>query len=224
MFINKIYNMCVKLLQGYVIPFAIYKENTPMKKIISISLAFIMIALSFCACSKPTAKMSEGNVKKTVNTAFSALKDFDTEDLKKYVDSSTLSIIIAYAEQHQQFIDLGKAIFKNLDYEIKEVDLDRKTVVVSVKNKNLAAAAQNFADGLKGFSTFELLSKLSDETWLDEKLSELTSAISASPDKEDYVDITLHIKEAGDHLTIGFTGEAEDEVSGGAITAIKSVF
>lgn len=53
-----------------------------MKKIISISLAFIMIALSFCACSKPTAKMSEGNVKKTVNTAFSALKDFDTEDLK----------------------------------------------------------------------------------------------------------------------------------------------
>lgn len=195
-----------------------------MKKIISLSLAVIMIALSLCACSKPTAKMSEGNIKKTVNTAFSALKDFDTEDLRKYVDSSTLSIIISYAEQHRQLADLGKAIFKNLDYEIKEIDIDRKTVVVSVKNKNLASAAQTFADGLKGFSTFELLSKLSDDTWLDENLSELTSAISASPDKEEYVDITLHVKEAGDHLTLGFTSDAEDEVSGGAITAIKSVF
>ncbi len=195
-----------------------------MKKIISLSLAVIMIALSLCACSKPTAKMSEGNIKKTVNTAFSALKDFDTEDLRKYVDSSTLSIIISYAEQHRQLADLGKAIFKNLDYEIKEIDVDRKTVVVSVKNKNLASAAQTFADGLKGFSTFELLSKLSDDTWLDENLSELTSAISASPDKEEYVDITLHVKEAGDHLTLGFTSDAEDEVSGGAITAIKSVF
>lgn len=195
-----------------------------MKKIISLSLAVIMIAMSFCACSKPNAKMTEGNVKKTVNTAFSALKDFDTDDLKTYVESSTLSLIIVYASQHQQFVDLGQAIFKNLDYEIKEIDLDRKTVVVSVKNKDLSVAAQSFADSLKGFSPFELLAKLSDNKWLDEKLGELTSAIKSSPDKADYVDITLHIKEAGDHLTLSFTDEAENEVSGGAITAIKSVF
>lgn len=197
-----------------------------MKKFISITLAFIMIALSFCACSKPNAKLTESNVKKTVNTAFTALKDFNTENLKTYVNSGTLNLIITYAEKHQQFVDLGKAIFKNLDYEIKEVNLDLKTVTVSVKNKNLTDAAQNFANELKSknLSTFQLLSKLSDENWLNENLSALTSAIEASPDKDEYVDITLHIQQKEDHLMLSFTGDAEDQVSGGAVTAIKSVF
>lgn len=197
-----------------------------MKKFISITLAFIMIALSFCACSKPNAKLTESNVKKTVNTAFTALKDFNTEDLKTYVNSGTLNLIITYAEKHQQFVDLGKAIFKNLDYEIKEVNLDLKTVTVSVKNKNLTDAAQNFANELKSknLSTFQLLSKLSDKNWLNENLSALTSAIEASPDKDEYVDITLHIQQKEDHLMLSFTGDAEDQVSGGAVTAIKSVF
>ncbi len=195
-----------------------------MKKIISLTLAVIMIALSFCGCSKPNAKLTEGNIKKTVNTAFTALKDFDTEDLRKYVDSGTLNLIITYAEQHEQFIKLGQAIFKNLDYEIKEINLDLKTVTVSVKNKNLYSAAQNFADGLKGYSTVELLSKLSDENWLNNNLAELTAAIEAAPDSDSYVDITLHIKQEKNRLVLNFTGDAEDQVSGGAITAIKSVF
>jgi len=195
-----------------------------MKKIISISLAVILIALSFCACSKPTAELTEGNVKKTVNTAFSALKDFNTEDLKKYVSSGTLNLIITYAEQHEQFIDLGKAIFKNLDYEIKEVNLDLKTVTVSVKNKNLSEAAQSFAGGLTGLTAFQMLSKLSDEEWLNSSLSQLTSAIDASPDNDGYIDITLHIRQESDHLVLSFTSEAENQVSGGAIEAIRSAF
>lgn len=195
-----------------------------MKKIISITLAAVIIALSFCACSKPNAKLTEGNVKKTVNTAFSALKDFNTEDLKTYVSSGTLDLIITYAEQHEQFVDLGQAIFKNLDYEIKEINLDLKTVTISVKNKNLTSAAQNFADGLKGYSTFQLLSKLSDENWLNSSLAELTQTISDSPDTDSYTDITLHIKQEGDHLVLIFPGDTEDMVSGGAISAIKSVF
>lgn len=195
-----------------------------MKKIISLTLAVIMIALSFCACSKPNAELTENNVKKTVNTAFTALKDFNTEDLRTYVNSNTLNLIITYAEKHQQFVDLGQAIFKNLDYEIKDINLDLKTVTVSVTNKNLASAAQNFADSLKVYSTFQLLSKLSDKEWLNSNLSSLTDAIKASPDKEGYVDITLHINQKDDHLVLTFTSEAEDEVSGGAVSAIQSVF
>ena len=51
----------------------------------------------------------------TVDQAFSALKDFNTKKLEKYVDSKTLSVIISYANKHDQFADLGKALFKNLE-------------------------------------------------------------------------------------------------------------
>ena len=63
---------------------------------------------------------------KTVDTAFAALKEFDTDTLQKYVDSSTLNTIVGYAEKHEQLKQLGQAIFENVDYEIKSIDLDKK--------------------------------------------------------------------------------------------------
>ena len=83
-----------------------------MKKLLSLVLA-LLLALSFAGCSGSTA-MTEKNVTATVDQAFSALKDFNTKKLEKYVDSKTLSVIITYANKHDQFADLGKALFKNL--------------------------------------------------------------------------------------------------------------
>lgn len=196
-----------------------------MKKIISVLTVIAMMAVIFCGCSKPNAELTESNVTKTVDVAFSALKNFDTEDLQTYVNSSTLDLIITYANQHQQFVDLGKAIFKNLDYQIKDIDLENKTVTVSVTNKNLRDAAQSFVEKLtSAYTTFQILGKLSNETWLNQKLDELTSAINESQMNDGYIDITLNIEQSGDHLVLSFDDDAEDAVSGGAITAIKSVF
>lgn len=196
-----------------------------MKKIISVLTVIAMMAVIFCGCSKPNAELTENNVTKTVDVAFSALKNFDTEDLQTYVNSSTLDLIITYANQHQQFVDLGKAIFKNLDYQIKDIDLENKTVTVSVTNKNLRDAAQSFVEKLtSAYTTFQILGKLSNETWLNQKLDELTSAINESQMNDGYIDITLNIEQSGDHLVLSFDDDAEDAVSGGAITAIKSVF
>ncbi len=210
----------------YIIKLLIFTQGgLSMKKIISVLTVIAMMAVIFCGCSKPNAELTESNVTKTVDVAFSALKNFDTEDLQTYVNSSTLDLIITYANQHQQFVDLGKAIFKNLDYQIKDIDLENKTVTVSVTNKNLRDAAQSFVEKLtSAYTTFQILGKLSNETWLNQKLDELTSAINESQMNDGYIDITLNIEQSGDHLVLSFDDDAEDAVSGGAITAIKSVF
>ena len=110
-----------------------------MKKTLSILLCIAFMLVSFTACSSNA--MTEKNVTKTVDTAFAALKEFDTDTLQKYVDSTTLNTIVGYAEKHEQLKQLGQAIFENVDYEIKSIDLDKKTVTVTVKNKDLAQSA-----------------------------------------------------------------------------------
>lgn len=118
-----------------------------MKKTLSILLCLAFMLVSFTACSSNA--MTEKNVTKTVDTAFAALKEFDTDTLQKYVDSSTLNTIVGYAEKHEQLKQLGQAIFENVDYEIKSIDLDKKTVTLTVKNKDLAQGASEFANELK---------------------------------------------------------------------------
>lgn len=55
-----------------------------MKKTLSILLCLAFMLVSFTACSSNA--MTEKNVTKTVDTAFAALKEFDTDTLQKYVD------------------------------------------------------------------------------------------------------------------------------------------
>lgn len=202
------------------IPQGIRRKN--MKKTVSLILAVIMIAATFASCTGPNADMTEENITATVDTAFTALVEFDTETLTKYVDSSTLNVIIDYAEDHDQFVQLGKEIFANLTYEIKSIDTENKTVTVSVKNKDLYLTAQAFTVQLtQKYSTLQLLNLLKSDAWLDNNLSELTADIGEAKMLEESTDITLTIDDSGKNLVLGFDENAENGVSGGALAAIK---
>lgn len=195
-----------------------------MKKTLSLVLALIL-CLSFTACSGPNAEMTEENITETVATVETALKEFDTEALDKYVDSATLSVIIKYAEEHKQFSQLGKAIFENLELEVKEIDIDNKTVTVTAKNKDLSEATSEFAEKLQSnYSNFALLKKLNDDAFLDEKLTELQDKINACQMMDSGVDIVLNIQQDSKNLVLSFDENAEDTVSGGALSAIKSIY
>lgn len=194
-----------------------------MKKTLSILLCLAFILVSFTACSSNA--MAEKNVTKTVDTAFAALKEFDTDTLQKYVDSSTLNTIVGYAEKHEQLKQLGQAIFENVDYKIKSIDLDKKTVTVTVKNKDLAQGASDFANELKkDYSAFQLLAKLSDDTFLDSRLAQLKEKIADAQMEENGVDITLNIEQGSKNLKLTFDDTAENAVSGGALSSIKAIF
>jgi hypothetical protein len=195
-----------------------------MKKIISVFLCVVMICLCFSGCSSSN-ELTEANVEKTVDKAFSALADFNTKDLKKYVDSTTLSTIITYADSHDQFVELGKAIFENLSYEITDIDLDNQTVTISVQNKDLYSVASNFASQLKeDYSTFQLLIKLGDDNFLDRKLSTLCNGIANAELSGSTTDITLSIEQGSKNLVLVFDDDAENAVSGGALSAIKQIY
>lgn len=194
-----------------------------MKKGIALFLSIVLIICCFSACAKTSAEMTQENITATADTVFTALKEFNTEDLETYVSSSTLSVIMSYAKQHEQFAELGRAMFANLTYEITAIDTANKTVTLSVSNKDLALVAGDFASDLMGkYSTFNLLSNLSSDTWLDSNLSILTEDIDAAPMMSQPAEITVTIQQADDNLVFAFDENAENGVSGGALGAIKS--
>lgn len=195
-----------------------------MKKMISAILCIVLLGATLCSCSKTSSDLTEDNIKKTTETAFAALVDFDTDKLEKFVDSSTLNVIMNYAKSHSQFSDLGKAIFENLTYEIKSIDVDAKTVTVSVKNKDLYEPAASFTKELLGtYSTMQLLGNLSNNSWLDTNLKTLTDKISAAGMQNDEQTITLSVSQGDGCLVLGFDEDAENAVSGGALKAIKEI-
>ena len=65
------------------------------------------------------------------------------------------------------------------------IDIDNKQVTVKIINKDLQEVAGTFADNLKkDYSTFQLLAKLSDDNFLDRKLSELCEEIGRASWRE----------------------------------------
>ncbi len=196
-----------------------------MKKILSITICIIMIAISFAGCSSPNAEMTEENITKTVETVETALKEFDTDKLGKYVDSPTLTTIITYSKGHEQFTKLGQAIFENLTIEITNIDIENSTVTISVSNKDLSYTANNFAKELKEqFSSFQLLANLNNDDFLDSKLQWLCNEIERAEMLPNAYEITLSIEQRDKNLVLSFDDGAEDAVSGGALTGIKKIY
>ena len=199
-----------------------------MKKFTVVFLSILIVAFSFTACSsKPNNKLTEKNITNTIDTIFDALKEFDSSTVKRYVESSTLDTILTYASKKDQFRKLGVAMFENLQYEIKEIDTDNKTVMLAVKNKDLSEVASEYTKNLlKEYASIsgmlQLLKDIQNDTWLDTNLSVLTKGISNAAMKDEETDITLSFEQKNDRLVFTFTQTAEDAVSGGALTAINN--
>lgn len=195
-----------------------------MKKIMCLALALIL-CLSFTACSGPNAEMTEENITETVEVAETALKEFDTKKLEKYVDSSTLKIIISYAENHDQFKELGEAIFANLSLTINNIDTENGTVTLTALNKDLRDVTSNFASDLKGsYSALDLLRQLDDDNFLDTNLAVLQSGIDQAQMMPTGTVITLTIEQDKKNLKLKFDEQAENAVSGGALSAVKNIY
>ncbi|MBR4240638.1 MAG: hypothetical protein IKR97_00285 [Eubacterium sp.] len=176
------------------------------------------------ACSAGT-ELSEQNINKTVLIVEKALKDFDEEDLKRYVESETLSKILSVSGGKKQFKELGEAIFENLSVEITSIDLAKSSVTVSVLNKDLAQGASDFAEDLKAsYSNFQLLGKLQDDDFLNSKVSFLKEEISKAEMQNSSTTITLSVKKSKKNLVLVFDENAENAVSGGALGAIMKAF
>lgn len=196
-------------------------KNIP-KILLSVLLA-VALAFSFSSCSK-SVELTEENVIETVAVVEDSLKKFDSKKLEKYVNSSTLSTIMRYADKHKQFKELGKAIFSDLRITVDDVDIKNQTVTVTVKNKDLSSVASDFAEKLKNnYSAVQLLNKLDDDDFLDFSLNQLVESMDAVDDETE-VTVTLNVKKGDKNLVLTFDDDSEDAVSGGALTAIKNIY
>lgn len=197
-----------------------------MKNVLKISVSIMLIfamSISFASCSKKV-EMTEESIRETVDIVNVALKDFDIDSLEKYVDSQTLSYILKFAKEHQQFADLGKALFENLTMEAESVDVEDATVTVKVHNKKLDLPASDFANDLNdNYSTMQLLNLLNDDSFLDSKLKVLNDRIAQTASELDST-VTLKVTKGKKNLVLTFDEQAENAVSGGALTAIKSIY
>lgn len=192
-----------------------------LKKFVSVSLCLVLI-FALCSCSS-NVEMTEENITETVQIVDTALKDFDTKKLKKYVDSQTLNVIMNFAEDHEQFAELGRKIFAGMEMNIDSVDTTAGTVTVTVTNKNLTAVASQFAGQLlSDYTKVQLLAQLKNESFLDSGLSTLTDGIANELAKTEAT-ITLKVKQGKRNLVLSFDEDAENAVSGGALSAIKSL-
>ena len=199
-----------------------------MKRIISICLVIMLVfsaIFTLNGCAKKV-EINEENIKAAVETVETALKEFDTKTLEKYVDSPTLNVILPYAKEKTQFTELGQAMFESLEIEIKSIDAANKTVTIAAKNKDLYMDASNFAYDLKNnYSSMQLLSLVKDDDFLNSNLGPLVEKIKNASMKEEAIEATLTVTNGSKgNLVLTFDEEAEDAVSGGALSAIKKVF
>jgi len=193
------------------------------KNSMCIFLCFLL-AFSMSACSAGT-ELSEKNINQTVLKVEKALKDFDEDELKKYVESETLSKILSVSNGKKQFKELGQAIFENLSMEVTAIDLQKSTVTISVINKDLEQGATDFANNLQAtYSNFQLLGKLNDEDFLNSKVGFLVDEISKAAMQKSSTTITLSVKQSKKNLVLVFDEDAENAVSGGALGAIMKAF
>lgn len=192
-----------------------------LKSLICLSLCAVMM-FSFSSCAK--TKMTQENIEHTVAVVESALKEFDTETLGKYISSATLDYIIKLADSHDQFAQLGCKIFENVSLEVKEIDLKNETVTITVSNKKIDDVASKFANSLKAkYSTFELLKMLDNESFLDTSLNDLKYGITLSTETIQ-ADVTVKVTKGDGNLILNLDETAEDAFSGGALKAIKNIY
>ena len=193
------------------------------KNSMCIFLCFL-IAFSMSACSAGT-ELNENNINQTVLMVEKALKDFDEDELKKYVESETLSKILSVSNGKKQFKELGEAIFENLSMEITEINLESSTVTLSVLNKDLEPCATEFSQRLRNtYTDFQLIGKLNDDDFLNSQLGYLTNEISKAEMQKSSTNITLSVKKSKKNLVLVFDEDAENAVSGGALGAIMKTF
>lgn len=196
-----------------------------MKKFVKVAACVILsviMALSFASCS--STKITEKNVIETVSAVETALKEFDTDALNRYVSSTTLDYIVKLSASHEQFAELGKAMFADLELEVKSVDTENQTVTIAVSNKKLNEIASIFTEGLKSnYSNTELLRKLNDDSFLNNSLNVLLEGIKNSKTPVQ-AEITVKVEKGKKNLVLALDETAEDAVSGGALGAIKKIY
>ena len=193
-----------------------------MKKILCVLLT---LSIAFLASSCSSGKDAQA-LEPSADGAKAALCEFNIDDFKKYASSETLNEIEKQIETYPQIEILSKAIFKNLEIEVKSAKLNDKTgkgtAVLKIKNKDLKQLASDY---ITSMVSDYLLGKvdLKDEAFLNEQIEILSTQIEDAPDGE-WQKVKVNTKKGSDGVwRILFNDEAENAVMGGAAASIKGI-
>ena len=194
------------------------------KKILCSALALIMI-FSFSACSSEN-KDPATQFKDNVNAVEKGLLEFDLNEVLKYAKGDSISSIKLVSKHSEDFKEIAKAIFYNLQITVEEVNIeegeDIGDVTLKIKNKDLSEVITNYiGNNIQSIIDGEL--DLSDEKVAEEQLKIIHKAINdCTTMVENTVVVPVEKNKSGRWILL-FSSEAEDALSGGTASVINAI-
>ena len=130
-----------------------------LKAIVSL-LGVFAVSIILASCS--IAGGEEGDVRDAVDETMKIFKFAENSDTASFADQNTIDTLNAYGVDANTFLGY---CFKNLEWEIGEVNLSgyTGTVTVSITNVNLGAALDQAGDKFAAFSETDEAHQLFDE-------------------------------------------------------------
>lgn len=189
---------------------------------------FLCLAMVFALSACTGRAMTEDNITKTVELVEKALREFDRDTLKKYVNSKTLDYIIRFANNNEQFDTIGKLLFEKLELNIQSVDVENQTVTIAIVNRDMTEIAERYTKLIRehsnGGNTLDMVKLLSDEEFLDLSVRSITSQISYATIPDNPTVLTVSVSKGAKNLVLNLDEEAENAVSGGVVDVITAAF
>lgn len=202
------------------------------KRIAAIAALVLAVVLTFSLAS--CKKITEDDLKKTIDNAIKAFTTLNEKDLKKYAESSVADTMLAHLDLIPGGDKIYAALLDGMTYEIGDITIDEDPQGVEKNVSATATAKITFtAKNLKTKASVYQLTvysgaisgklNLTDKTYLETEAKRVLEVINGEDIETVSTPITLNLEKRGGKWVAILTGAPQNTMLGGAGSALNQV-